>query len=351
MDTVYLLIDGKRIERFKSYSIEANIFTPDDAFSLELADPEVSVRAGMDCQIYVNDVLELTGVVDRVTASRDKAGRKLTVTGRDLMGWLVDAHVEEFVTLKNIKLSAVAERLLKKAPKEFFRLKTINYQEDVKGRLKGRASKVATFDTTTPLSQVEPGMTVFEVLSQYAKSRGLLFWLQPDGTFVFGKPKETGAAAFSIVYRRDGRGNNALSGELVVDLSKRYSKITVVGQQQGADEHQPSQVNVGASRTDPDFPFFKPYVIKDEYGGENPALQARLAMEKMRHDGFRLSYTVPGHAQSGKNWAINELCDVTDEDPNFALSGAYLIYGRTFERSKDQGSITKLSLGLPGMIG
>lgn len=349
-DVVYLLVNGKRIERFTSYDIDADMYVADDAFTLELARPEVRIKTGMECSLYVNDTLELTGIIDKVVPSYDKSGRKLTVTGRDLMGWLVDAHAEEFITLQNYKIKALTERMLRKAPKEFFKLSTVQYAENVVGRLKSKAAKVALFDTTTPLSQIEPGMTVFDVLSQYGKSKGMLFYALPDGTFVFGKPKESGAPAFSLTNRADGTGNNVLAGELSDDISKRYSQVTVVGQKQGQDLFSPSQNNVEATATDATFPFYKPFVLKDEYGGDQPKQHARLALEKMRHDGFRLSYTVQGHSQGSKNWSINELCRVKDEDPDFSLDGEYLIYGRTFSKSKDKGTITKLRLGLPGMM-
>lgn len=351
MDKVFLEIAGRKIQNFKSYTIDADMFIPDDAFSIELARPEISIPAGKQCKLWVNDKLELTGIIDKVVPSYDKSGRKLSITGRDLMGWCVDADAEDFITVKNYTLKALAEKLLSKC--EFIDIKNIQYQENVKGRLKSRGarSQVGLFDTTTPLSQIEPGMKVYEVLKEYSRSKGLLFYAMPDGSFVFGRPKEnTGFSQFNIIHRKDGRGNNVLSGEKTDDISKGYSKVTVVGQKQGQDVFTAAQINVEAVKTDSAFPFYKPRFIKDEYGGYNPALQARLELEKMRHDRFRLQYTVQGHSQDRKNWSINELCTVMDEDPDFALKGVYLIYGRTFEKSKERGTITRLRLGLPGMI-
>ncbi len=350
-DSVYLLVDGKRLENFISYDIDADIYAGASTFNLEMARPEVRVRKGMGCELWVNDQLELTGIIDAPVPSYDKSGgSKLRVTGRDLMGWMVDAHVEEFVTVRNFKLSTLAERLLQKAPKEFFKLATVKYQEDVAGRLRTRAARIGIFDTETSLSQIEPGMSVFDVLKEYSRSLGFLFYALPDGTFVFGVPKASGAPAFTLTHRKDGKGNNIETGEFVQDQSKQYSKVTVVGQKQGQNVFSSSDVNIEATVEDPDFPFYKPYVHKDEYGGNNPKLQARLLLEKMRHDGFRLNYKVEGHRQGTKNWSINELAHVRDEDQDFNLDGSFLIYGRTFSKSKDGGTSTKLRIGLPGMI-
>lgn len=351
LDTVYLLIDGKKLDRFTSYCIDADIYATASAFQLELARPEFSIKPGKECQLWVNDALELTGIIDVVVPSYDKSGSKLTVTGRDLMGWCVDAHVKEFITVQNKTVKALAEWLLKKAPREFFKLSTVQYAENVVGRLKSKAARVAGYDTTTALSQIEPGMSVFDVLSEYAKSKGMLFYSMPNATFVFGKPKESGAPSFTLTNRKNSNGNNIIFGEKSEDISKRYSEVTVVGQKQGQDGYLSGEWNIEApALKDKTFPFFKPYVHKDEFGGNQPKQQARMMLEKMRHDGFRLNYIVQGHSQGKKNWSINELAHVVDEDPDFQLNGSFLLYGRTFEKSKDKGTTTKLRLGLPGMI-
>ena len=51
-----------------------------------------------DKKVFVNDQLELTGIVDRRLRRFDKQGKKLVVEGRDLMGLIVDS-VEEVVNL------------------------------------------------------------------------------------------------------------------------------------------------------------------------------------------------------------------------------------------------------------
>jgi len=41
-------------------------------------------------------------------------------------------------------------------------------------------------------------------------------------------------------------------------------------------------------------------------------------------------------------------CKVHDEA--LGIDGVYLIYGRTFERSKQDGTFTSLKLGPPGLV-
>lgn len=351
-DKIALQIDGRRIEHFERYTVEADLYTADDAFSLEVSNPEMEILPGRRCELYVNGTLELTGIIDRVARSHDKSGARLRIEGRDLMGLLVDSYCERFVDVQGKTVKELAEMLLETVP--FINRSRIVYQENIVGRLKGKKQTVSEpvvgfLDTPQKIARIEPGMTVFEALKTYAASRGLMFFSLPDGTFVFGRPKAGGEAAYSLTCRKSGQENNVLEAEWTRDISRRYSKVAVIGQGQGYDEDgmDAARVNTKAVKEDKDFPFYKPYVTRLTNDSQSPALHARLLMEKQRHDGEQLTYKVKGHSQNGRNWSINELCRVTDEVSG--LAGNYLIFGRTFELTK-QGSFTRLKLGPPGLV-
>jgi len=348
-DSIRLQIGGRRIENFLSYSIEADLYTADDAFSLELANPETRVEAGQRCELYINDQLELTGIVDRVNHAYDKQGVRLRVEGRDLCGLLTDSYCEEFIDLKGMTVKALAERLLRTVP--YINRKAVDYQENIRGNLKkkkGRGAALAGFDTPQNYAKIEPGQTIFDVLKTYAASRGMMFYSLPDGTLVFGKPKDGGEPLFFLTTRKENPGeNNILEGDLAKDISRRYSKVVVIGQQQGINDVGTDEISIQATVRDARFPFYKPYVATDSNDSRSPQLHAQMLLEKMRYDGFSLQYKVPGHTQNGTNWRINEMCRVEDEV--FGLQENFLIYGRTFELDK-QGKYTRLRLGLPGMV-
>lgn len=361
-DKVSLQIDGKRVEHFESYSVDADLYNADDAFSLELSNPESDVEAGMRCQLYVNDIIELDGTIDRVTKGYSKRGSRLRVEGRDLMGLLVDSYAEDFVTVEGQKIKALAEMMIGKTSRHpalpFVSRIPIEYQANFVGKGRGKKQTVSEpivgfLETVQKISHIEQGMTVFEVLRNYAMSRGLMFWMEYTKSgprFVFGRPVVKGNASYVFTYLESGAGNNVLDGEEVIDFSRRYSKITVYSQGQGHQEHgmNAAAVNSKAVREDDAFPFYKPFVARLTNDSQSPALYARLLQEKQRHDGYQLHYSVPGHSQDGENYRINELALVTDE--KFGISDYFLIFGRTFERSKDQGTVTRLKLGRPGLV-
>ncbi|MDX9746069.1 MAG: hypothetical protein RBU31_05965 [Syntrophales bacterium] len=336
-DKIVLQIAGRRIEHFESYSVEADIYTADDAFYLELSNPGVKIRGGDRCELYVNDRQVLTGIIDTVDKGGDKKGTTLRLEGRDLMGLLVDSYCEDFSDLQDITLKGLAERLLKPVP--YINRSAVRYQSGALQRI----------DTEERHVKVDPGRTIFDVLKTYALSRGLMFFALEDGTFVFGKPRSGGAPVFRLIRRKgDPRENNVESGSLVDSIARRYSKVVVTGQQQGEDDTDPDGINTQASVTDPTFPFYKPYVeTADQNDALSPAQHARMVMERMKFEGFQLKYTAPFHTQNGEPWRINEICHVIDED--LEIDGDYLIYARTFRMDKS-GSYTDLKLSWPGVV-
>jgi prophage tail gpP-like protein len=360
-DAIRLEVNGRRIDHFLSYTVEADLYCADHAFSVEVANLDFDVITGSQCKLYVNDQLELTGIIDHKVQRTDKQGRRLCLEGRDLMGLVVDSYCEEFITVEGKKLSELAELLLKDVP--FVNRQKILYQQDLVGKLKTRRSREQSYGLEAimgagepeRIAQIRPGMSKFQVLQMYALSRGQMFYSLPDGTFVFGRPMVGGDPEFEINFTIDGIGNNVLSAEVDENLSRRWSKVTVVGQQQAAaeDAMEVRKVNVSGTVTDPTFPFYKPFVQLSHNDSQTPKQHARLILEKMRYDGMRLSYDLPRHSQGGRNFAVNRLIRVMDSVHNIdgkPIDGVYLISGRTFRLDKENGPCTTLRLSPPGLV-
>lgn len=341
-DKVSLLINDKKVEKFLSYKVDSDIFEAADAFEFELADPDIEVSKGSRCKLFVNDRLELNGIIDRVAESYNKQGVSLTVSGRDLMGQLVDSYCEEFITLEGIKLENLVKRLLKKFP--FINIKDVSYGQGDKNRAVPLKHKTEEFEFT----QIQPGDTIFEVLRSYALTRGMLFFSMPDGRFIFGQPLTKGAAQFTLICRKDGKDNNILEGQRVEDVSRSYSKIKIIGQRQGTDNNP--LINIPpAEITDKAFPFYKPFVGLLEHDGQDAKKYAKILMDKQQFESFQLNYKTYAHSQNGTNWQVNAVCHVKDEALQKPIDNDFLIYGRTFEMSK-QGVFTSLRLSKLGVL-
>ena len=355
MDTVSLKIGDRELSTWTSYRISHDLYLGAGHFQLEVGRCDWTIPDAALCKIYVNGQLELTGIVDRVAASYDKRGERLTIEGRDIMGLVVDSFVEEFFDVKGLTLAALAQRLLSKFL--VFNRKPIG-GDGVVGGFKKRTKAptkdcLMLYDIPQTIVKTEPGQSVFSVLKDYAMSRGLMFYCLPDGQFVFGKPKMLSEQVpFALTNRRDGQGNNIISGEYERDSSRRYQTVRVVGMQQGKDEFgmDAGKMLTSHTVTDASFPFHKAMVVKNNNDYQSPAMHARMLLERMKHEGTRLIYKTARHSQNGRNWTINELCRVQDQALNVGLNGTYLIYGRTFSMDKQQGQLTELRLGPPGVV-
>jgi prophage tail gpP-like protein len=322
---------------FKSWSADADMYQAASAWQAELSVQETDVRPGQECKLAIGKTQVLTGLVDSVSRSYSKDATSLRIAGRDLMGLVVDSYCESFVSLAGMSIKGIAEQLLRTVP--YINRKSIIYRNGA-DRLAAKRS-----------IQVDADATVFEVLREVADSRGLLFYCMPDGTLVFskplGKPVAGGKPTFSLEYRDKNR-SRIKSAEMVDDFSQRYSKVTVISQQQSYEDISAGAVNVKASRTDSEVPYYKPFVESVNDDSQSPSLLARQRIEQQRWRGRELRYTVAGHAQNGNVWAIDDLCMVRDD--RFGLLNSLLICGRTLRYSRDEGSETEVRLCTPGVV-
>lgn len=363
-DNIYLEfspdgISWKKVSHFLSYTVESDLYVADHAFSLELANPEIEIVKGSLCRLYVNEQLELVGVVDRRLRRCDKQGRKQTIEGRDLMGILVDAYCEDFGDIGNKTLGQLAEYLIgpnKKTGRPalpFINRKMIVGQTSLAGKLdsrrrRGTANFMSFFDTPEKVRSIAPGQTVFQLLQTYALSSGVMFFSMPDGRFVFDRPVTSGEIDYTIIF--DGKGgSNALSAEVEENISKGYSKIIVVGQRQGNDDMGTEAVQLPPGiATDPDYPFYKAFVQCTTHDSQTPKQHARLIRERMRHEALHITYEMPRHSQGPRNYSVNRLATVRDEI--HGINGTYLVTGRAFKLDKQNGPTTTLKLSLPGIV-
>lgn len=331
---VALKLDDKVISGWNEYTITSHLYTADTSFRLSLSAPGgVEINEGAHCRISVGEHLILTGLVDQVVESDTKSSHGITVTGRDLMGTVIDEYCTTFKTYEGWTVRAAAESLL--APIPYINRKNIVF-----------ADGAESLSVARGYTQVEPGATVFETLRGIATSRGLLFYCRADGTLVFAKPKTGGASAFRLTRDTNEEGNNIMSGSRTRNLAARWKTVKVIGQQQSELDFSTSQVNVSATAEDASHPLsHKTMVVGHNDDGTSAQRQAQLILQRQRLEGFSLQYQVQGHLFGGKPWAINELCEVVDKRRKPSVQGSYLIVGRAFNRSKIGGTTTSITLG------
>ena len=327
-DDVIVLVHGAKLEKFISYTIEADLYSPEGAFQFE-CDAKYDISPGDACEIYVNRIRVMTGIIDTITRSLSRQGPRIEIQGRSNASILADSCVTSFKTLP-ITLPALAERLVRNLP--FVGRKDFRYN-----------SGSAQVKVKRKFLELSPGDTVFDVLKKAANSQGYLFFAAPDGAFVFDKPAETGKASFKI-HAFDGK-QDYIEGSVTKTLNDRHSDIVIMGESQDDDDIK----YVCAKLKNDDFPFTRPLVVSwnENEGPAKKTAQLRLSTEKAQ--AIQLEYTLPGHSQNGANWTINVFCNVRDEY-NGAIGG-YLIKTRTFSLSRTDGKRTKITLQPGGLLG
>ena len=336
-DVVSVQLKDKEIINVTEYEITSDLYEAEDSFSITLGEYEIEPTRGELAVIYINGKRELTGVVENIARGFSSAGLMLSISGRSIMSFLTTNHVKKGFSTNKLTLKQIADKLLVDIRKiEGFGalFKNVTYQDGADNLDKDPKDK----------RQIEAGSSIFEVLDETAKRRGLMLFDTPDGGLVFGKPKAAGEAVFKIQNSREGC--DVISGEYSEDVSGLYNDFLIITQ---TDSDKPEKVNARGTFEAPSetLPFKRQYVLSIDEDEKTPKEKARAIFEAQQSEAFKLSYSIPSHAQNGTNYRINELIDVEDSILNTA--GTFLIYGRTFSRSVGGGAVTSLNLGLKGV--
>ena len=328
-DEVILLVRNARVDKFVSYTIDADLYSPEGSFSFE-CDSKYDVNKGDTCQIFVNRVCVMAGIIDTVRRSLSRNGPKMNIEGRSVAAVLADSSVTKFISLPTT-LPQLVERLVRDLP--FLSRKDFVF--------KSGSDKVKV---QRKFIEVSPGDSVFEVIKKAANSQGYLFWASPEGELVFDKPVERGKADFKIHAFEDGSEMDYIEGSVTETINEQHSLIKVIGESQDDNDIK----YVAASVKNDDFPFYRPLVVNwnENEGPAKKTAELQLATEKAA--AIQLEYTMPGHSQNGIPWTINAFCDV--EDHYNGANGAYLIKRRTFTLDRNEGKRTKLELQPGGSI-
>ena len=328
-DEVILLVRNARVDKFVSYTIDADLYSPEGSFSFE-CDSKYDVEKGNTCQIFVNRKCVMAGIIDTVRRSLSRSGPKMNIEGRSVAAVLADSSVTKFATLPTT-LPQLVERLVRDLP--FLSKKDFVFNS---GSDKAKVQR--------KFVEVSPGDSVFEVIKKAANSQGYLFWASPEGELVFDKPVERGEADFKIHAFEDGSEIDYIEGSVSETLNEQHSLIKVIGESQDDNDIK----YVAASVKNDDFPFYRPLVVNwnENEGPAKKTAELQLATEKAAS--IQLEYTMPGHSQNGIPWTINAFCDV--EDHYNGANGAYLIKRRTFTLDRSEGKRTKLELQPGGSI-
>jgi prophage tail gpP-like protein len=190
----------------------------------------------------------------------------------------------------------------------------------------------------------QAGETRWEFLDRHARRLGLLMRMGPDGTLNFMGPDYGQAPLYKLERSIDSATlgtafaglrvapNTILAGGEIYDGAKLYRQVDVFGRVRNGDLARAAlSVSVRDDGQDA-LPYEKTLFVQDDSlkSEEEATKRGYRELAKSRMGAQVLEYTVRGHGQSGRIYAVDTVAQV--EDQVCGISGPYYVVSRTFVR-------------------
>lgn len=332
MSALRLIVGGRAWDRWISARVIRTLDAVAGSFQLVLAGAGSSgsgkwpVREEDECSVAIGNVPMITGWVDKWTASLAAGDRRITVSGRDKTGALVDSSAVladwEFFDVDVVDL---ARKLA--SP---FDVQVVT--QNVGGI--ARARKVA----------IDRGTTAWEVLGAACKMAGALAISDGEGRLLIAKPASERAVTALV------EGVNILSISAVHDGSNQFRKYIVTGQRTGGEDLTSEEtVNVLGEAVDKTVRRASRVLMVRADTEATPAdARRRAEWEAITRAAKAATVTVKVHGwtQDGVTpWPINALVNL--RCPSLGIDGRMLIAKTDFSLDSDSGETVELELVRP----
>lgn len=307
-DHVRMVVGGYEFTEIQSMELVADLYKPAGSFRMDLGQ-RAQALAGQTCAVWINDRLEFTGIIDRLSQSQDKSSRSWAVAGRSLVGLLEDTYLTSW-KMPPTTLQDAADLWLSQIP----------YIQHKKWSIVGA-------DAPRAAGRVDVGDTVFSVLNEMAQNRGKLFWSEANGDLAFGPAAGPGEPDFVL-------GSNVQRRQMTEDVSRLHSEIILVSDSEAGHKTQTVK--------NPSVALRKPFAAA--YNGADSEGLLKQANEYLRQEkmgALQLEYVVSGFSTGAKNWRVNARVQVDDQE--FGLRDTYLVTRRAFSLDRNGGAATSLS--------
>ncbi|WP_407324348.1 phage baseplate assembly protein [Acinetobacter pittii] len=330
---IRLIIAGMEATGWDQIEIDSQIDTPAENWSFtvfEMGGQALSpeIKGGAKVQVYFGNQLILTSIADRVSEGVSRDGYGLQISGRDLVGQLIDCSVPIFngrqITLETL----VGQYILGGDLGSLFHDVRIQNNAWLKNKV-----------------SVEPSESLWDSLIKAAQITGQHVWLDPDGTLQIGDP-------FANPYQTQtplrlmrplDNSNNVLSLQYDNDVSNVFSKIQILSQ----DAQATSILSETTAQTQYDFNRLKIVTL----GDVETEAEANAALEKIKKDNdleaHTLIATVSDWMIDGKLWSTGWYINLETNVLSRATA-KWAVFGRTFQLDRKNGKTTRLLLKRQG---
>ncbi|ESK57552.1 phage baseplate assembly protein [Acinetobacter tjernbergiae] len=328
---IRLLLSGFECTDWDEVVIDSQIDVPADGWSMTLFNPPTGhlpqqVKAGVKAEIYYGNELVLTGIVDRLTEAVSRSGRALQITGRDMVGQLIDCSVP-IKNSRQVNLSTLLEQFVLADLSSIF--ETVRVQDN--NWLKNKVT-------------VEPSESLYDAISKAAQVTGQFVWFDPSDGLQVGDPfKFADRNIQTLKLMRSGLDNNVISMSYEEDVSNVFNEIKILSQDgKGGAISATTTANTPYS--------FKRFKIVTMSDIETQA-EAQAAINKIQHDNDLEAYTltavVPDWTVNGQVWKTGGQINL-QTDVLIRANATWVVIGRTLKLSRNNGKTTELKLKRKG---
>ncbi|ECG5863041.1 phage tail protein, partial [Salmonella enterica subsp. enterica serovar Oranienburg] len=329
---VELFISGKIFSGWAGVSVRRSLEHLAGSFSLELMLPGQPVPDGIDpgqpLKLQINGVTVITGYLDTVKHKLTATSNKITITGRDKTGDLVDCSaVFKGSQWHGRTLEQIAGDLCKP-----FGIRVIWQVSDATA-----AKPFATF--TLQLSE-----TVSDALTRAARHRGVLVTSNADGDLVFTQAGNQQTDTLEL-------GKNLLDADFTDDWRNRYSEYLVKGHGGGGGHKGDAKMAAllaapKGTTDDKTITRYRPKVILADHKITADGAKQRAIREERRAvaKSERFVAGVKGwFRENGALWDVNLLTRVIAPRVNVDMRDL-LICQVEFTLNAKEGEVTRLTL-------
>jgi len=260
-------------------------------------------------EIKYKDEVIVTGIAEKYEPSYSADGVTMTVNGRSRSGTLLDLSAGPPFEL-NGGFNTIAAQL--------------------------SPVRVTAFPDIQDLTvQIEPGQSIYDVLSGIASAHGLYAFPQADGTLVF-RLLDTPAPTADI---REGIAP-VISVNTSMDITKRFHRYTALRTTDG-DTFSAEAIDEGVDES------LRDGLIVEPAQDANVQFAANFARSRGIMDSFTCAVTVAGWTVNGQLWRPG--MTVTANFPSAMIYRDYMFMVRrvTMQLDETGGAITELELTFP----
>jgi prophage tail gpP-like protein len=404
--SVDLLDAGINVDNFTSYTFTHDFLSPCATFDLEIADARADALApqfqcGARVALRINNTIQASGYIDRVFPEISRSGTVLHIQGRDALSRACGSSLDPKIHFtQRDTLSSIMRRIFERHGFTSFEIDDAANRNIITGQNRAPKAKPsrrgkALRNFINHQLKPYPGEGEYEFASRVAKRFGLHLWASADGrTLYVSEPTFDSPALYNLVYSRNpvpstiGQGvssksNNVLSASGGFDWTNQPSVIIAEGVGGGGEFRKQTNkvvmVNEILSETDslpsvaailkaypeakriPRRDYFKrpsriltsaaalPHFCTDDESKTLDQLENFVyrKMAEFQHQFLKITYSVQGHVYepTGAIWAPNTIVNVYDEARS--LNQDMWIKSRTFTKSRNDGTKTRLEVVLP----